>query len=74
MPMPETMNGATSCQYGVVGVEIAASDASPLACSVSPIPIRRAPPIRSESAPATGATNIGMIVHGRIRRPEPSGE
>ena len=33
-----------------------------------------APPIRSESAPAIGAMNIGVSVHGRIRSPEPSGE
>ena len=33
-----------------------------------------APPIRSESAPAIGAMNIGIAVHGRIRSPEPNGE
>jgi hypothetical protein len=27
--MPETMNGTTRCQYGVVGVEIAASEPEP---------------------------------------------
>ncbi len=32
------------------------------------------PPIRSESAPAIGATIIGIAVHGRIRRPDWSGE
>jgi hypothetical protein len=68
------MNGATSTQYAVVGVDTAASDARPAACNVSPIPINRAPPILSDSAPAIGATNIGMIVQGRMRRPEPSGE
>ena len=30
--------------------------------------------MRSESAPATGAMNIGASVHGRIRSPAPSGE
>ena len=30
--------------------------------------------MRSESAPAIGATIIGIAVHGRMRRPEPSGE
>ena len=74
MPMPETMNGATSSQYGVAGVEIAASDPRPAACSVSPMPMRRAPPSLSDKAPAMGATNMGMIVQGRIRSPEPSGE
>ena len=60
--------------YGVVGVETAAIHASPIACSASPAPISRWPPIRSESAPAIGATIIGIAVHGRIRRPEASGE
>ena len=32
------------------------------------------PPIRSESAPAIGATKIGIAVHGRMRRPAWSGE
>ena len=32
------------------------------------------PPIRSDSAPAIGATKIGIAVHGRIRRPDPNGE
>ena len=32
------------------------------------------PPIRSESAPAIGATKIGIAVQGRILRPEPNGE
>ncbi len=34
----------------------------------------RCPPIRSERAPAIGATKIGIAVHGRIRSPEPNGE
>ena len=37
------------------------------------MPIKRAPPILSDNAPAIGATNIGMIVHGRIRNADPSG-
>jgi hypothetical protein len=68
------MNGTTSCQYGIVAVVSAAIDARPAAWSTRPVPMIRAPPILSESAPATGATNIGISVHGRIRRPEPSGE
>ena len=37
------------------------SSASPIACSASPIPTRSVrPPIRSESAPAIGAMNIGI--------------
>ena len=30
--------------------------------------------MRSDSAPAIGATKIGIAVHGRIRSPEPNGE
>ena len=32
------------------------------------------PPMRSESAPAIGATNIGIAVQGRTRSPASSGE
>ena len=32
------------------------------------------PPMRSESAPAIGATKIGIAVHGRMRSPAWSGE
>ena len=31
------------------------------------------PPMRSESAPAIGATNIGIAVHGSTRNPASSG-
>ena len=74
MPMPESMNGTTSSEYGVVGVDTAAIHASPIACRLSPTPMMRWPPMRSESAPAIGATKIGIAVHGRIRRPAWSAE
>ena len=61
-------------RYGVDGVETAAIHASPMPCRSSPAPISRWPPIRSERAPAIGATIIGIAVHGRIRSPEPRGE
>ena len=60
--------------YGVVGVLTAAIQSRPAAWSASPTAIRRWPPMRSESAPAIGAMNIGIAVHGRIRRPDWSGE
>ena len=44
--------------------------------SAAVTPERRAgdrPPIRSDSAPATGATNTGIPVQGRVRRPASSG-
>ena len=52
----------------------AAIQASAIAWRVRPSPMIRFGLIRSESAPATGAMNIGASVQGRIRSPEPSGE
>ena len=72
--MPEITNGATKSAYGAVGEPIAAIQPRPIACSVSPSAISGRPPIRPESAPAIGATKIGIAVHGRIRSPEPNGE
>ncbi len=72
--MPEMKNGITSSLYGTVGVETVAIQASPSACSVSPTPMIRWPPIRSERAPAIGAMKIGIAVQGRIRMPAWSGE
>jgi hypothetical protein len=74
MPMPEITNGSTKAEYAVVGEPTAASQARPVACSPSPTTISGLPPMRSESAPAIGATKIGIAVHGRIRRPACSGE
>jgi hypothetical protein len=74
IPIPEIANGATMSMYGVVGVETAAIQPSPIACSASPTPMMRPPPIRSDRAPAIGATKIGIAVHGRIRSPDWSGE
>jgi hypothetical protein len=73
IPIPERTNGVTSCEYGTVGIETAAIQVSPAAWSVSPTAMIRAPPIRSESAPAIGATKIGMAVQGRMRSPAPNG-
>ncbi len=74
MPTPATTNGATSSEYGTVGVETSPIHASATACSVRPVPRISLGLIRSESAPAIGAMNIGASVHGRIRRPAPNGE
>ena len=70
MPTPEIRNGPTNATYAVVGVETAAIHARPIACSASPAPINRCPPTRSDSAPAIGATSIGIAVQGRIRSPD----
>jgi hypothetical protein len=72
--MPESVNGTIRSTYGVVIVLTAAIQMSPAACSARPAAIRRCPPMRSESAPAIGAMKIGIAVHGRIRRPDCSGE
>ena len=60
--------------YGTSGDVIAASHASAVAWRASPVTSSGRPPIRSVSAPAIGATIIGMPVHGSIRRPASSGE
>ena len=44
------------------------------ACSASPSAISGREPMRSESSPAIGATNIGIAVHGSVRSPDSSGE
>lgn len=57
-----------------MGVETAAIQASAAACIARPTPMRFFAGSLSESAPATGAMNMGASVHGRKRRPEPNGE
>ena len=47
----------------------AATQARPAACSASPVTSSGRVPIRSASAPATGATSIGVAVHGSSRSP-----
>src|SRR6266508_4589695 len=68
------MTGTISWVYGTVGEVITASQANPVAWSVSPTPIRSPPPTRSDMAPAIGATKIGASVQGRTRRPAWNGE
>ena len=60
--------------YGVVGVATEAIQPSAVACSARPTPMRFLAGSLSESAPASGAMNIGTSVHGRNRRPAPNGE
>ena len=74
MPVPAMMNGAIRLPYGVSGAEIAASQNIATDCSASPATISGREPIRSLRIPAIGATNIGMIVHGSVRRPASNGE
>ena len=74
MPIPAITNGGTSRAYATSGSETAAIQPSATACRPSPSAISGRPPIRSESAPAIGATNIGIAVHGSVRIPASSGE
>ena len=72
--MPERMNGTTSSTYGDGRRRDRRDPAEPGRLQREPDAISRWPPIRSESAPAIGAMKIGIAVHGRIRRPDCSGE
>jgi hypothetical protein len=74
IPAPAIMNGTTSCPYGTVGVDTAASQATPPAWSASPVAISGREPTRSDSSPAIGAISIGIAVHGSVRIPASSGE
>src|SRR6266571_1322011 len=71
---PAITNGATRCPYGTAGELIAASQASAPDIRAMPDTSRGRLPIRSDSAPASGAIRIGMPVHGRVRSPACSGE
>jgi len=73
MPTPETTNAGTRSRYGTVGDATSASQPSPMACRSSPEASSGLPPIRPDSAPAIGATSIGMPVHGSVRSPACSG-
>src|SRR3954454_10354512 len=53
---------------------MAASQASAPAWSAMPAAISGRPPMRSVNAPAIGAMNIGIAVHGSVARPAVSGE
>ena len=57
-----------------MGVVTDAIQASAAACIARPTPMMFFAGILSESAPASGAMNIGTSVQGRKRRPEPNGE
>ena len=74
MPVPESTKGMTREEYPTSGSLTRAIHPSPIACNASPPAISGRPPIRSDSAPAIGATTIGIAVHGRTRRPASSGE
>ena len=74
-PDPGDDEGTDQRRVGDVGVETAAIQASPIACKrQADLPTNGLPPIRSDSAPAIGEMNIGIAVHGRIRKPASSGE
>ena len=70
MPIPERMNGGDELRVRRPSASRpprssrARSPAARARCAIS-----GRPPMRSESAPAIGATKIGIAVHGRMRRP-----
>src|SRR3954462_4480761 len=66
LPTPEITNAGTRLEYATVGLVIDASQARPIACSPRPVAISGLPPIRSESAPASGAMKIGIAVQGSV--------
>ena len=75
IPPPERMNGSTRCEYGVPVPVTAAIQINPADWRASPTVITRwPPPSRSRNAPAIGAMKIGIAVHGRMRRPDCSGD
>ena len=73
-PTPATISGATRVPYPTPGVTTAASQPSPAACMTRPATMNGRLPILSASAPATGATSMGVAIQTRIRRPAWSGE
>jgi hypothetical protein len=74
MPAPAMTKPGRSAVYATSGALTAASQASPAACSARPATISGRLPMRSERTPATGATTIGIAVHGSVRIPASSGE
>ncbi len=73
MPAPPIISGTRTAQKLAVGVAASASQRTPDAWRASPLTISGREPIRSLSSPATGATNIGISVHGSVSRPACSG-
>ena len=57
----------------MAGSRIVANQTSAAACRLRPVNISGRAPMRSDSSPASGATKIGIAVHGRVRRPASSG-
>src|SRR4051794_32042630 len=74
IPVPARTNGTISALYATVGSLTIASQVMAIDWSASPLAISGRDPIRSLRIPATGATKIGIAVHGSVRRPASSGE
>ena len=63
------MNAGTSARYSTVGVATSEIHARATAWSARPATISGRVPVRDETSPASGATKMGMIVQGSVRRP-----
>ena len=74
MPMPATSSASMSSIQLVASEPRAATQVKPSVCSVRPVTITGRRPMRSETAPATGETSIGVAKNGSRRTPVETGE
>ena len=74
MPMPAISSAMSSSTQLVASEPRAATQINPIACSARPVTMIGRRPIRSDRAPASGETNIGVAKNGSRRSPVPSGE
>ena len=72
-PTPAMIIGSTNRPYPLPDEASHATQPSPAACRASPAAISGRVPIRSATAPASGAISIGVAVHGSSRSPVASG-
>jgi hypothetical protein len=73
MPAHAMIIGSTNRPYPPSAEASHATQPSPTACRASPAAISGRVPIRSATAPDSGATSIGVAVHGSSRSPVASG-
>jgi hypothetical protein len=74
MPTPAITKGTTKLLYGAARPARETIHAKPNPCKANPGAMSALVPIRSDSAPASGATISGVAVQGRNLRPVASGE
>lgn len=74
MPMPATSRASVISIQLVLSEPRAATQVKPSACRVRPVTITGRRPMRSETAPASGETSIGVAKNGSRRAPAATGE